>query len=184
VLPQSSGQGASCWKLPGDSVAVVPTTVQQLKFTAAQVTREKVGLEVTGLAVYRIAEPLIAFRMLNFSFPERAQEKLELLLAEAELGIAEIEIRKTRATQDLELSRTRLLRDIENAISPEAIQLTVAQQLPQLAAAFQQKMGEVHITAVDGANPFGYIASAMEGVLGLARSAGLSLGPQKKPADA
>src|SRR5262245_59304292 len=31
VLPQSSGQGASCFKLPSDSVAVVPTTVQQLK---------------------------------------------------------------------------------------------------------------------------------------------------------
>ncbi|HZF52398.1 MAG TPA: SPFH domain-containing protein [Polyangiaceae bacterium] len=434
-LMPTSGQGASCFKFPGDSVSVVPTTVQKLQFSADQVTIEKVGVEVTGLAVYRIAEPLIAFRMLNFSYPERAQEKLEELLvemfvgavrrlvanlsveecltrrkeglaeelireivpvvsghgrvddqtdkgwgiiidtieiqdvqvlseavfrnmqaryrqeqerqareaslnteravkqgeaeaaraieltklaadyeiktrrqetseqarlseiasearvtdakvsgdvtarekqiqanrhvelaklaaelelkqrrlaaeeqakldqiaaearfrevelaharqiaalhaqaeiervhreaeaetarhaaklqaaaheveifqqqaaiaqmrralAEAELGIAEIEVQKARLAQELELTKTRALREVENSISPEVIQLTVAQQLPQLAAAFQQNMGEVHITAVDGANPFGYIASAVEGVLGLARSAGLNV---------
>ncbi|XXU90981.1 hypothetical protein WMF21_25195 [Sorangium sp. So ce1099] len=53
--------------------------------------------------------------------------------------------------------------------------VTVAQQMPALAAAFQQRMGEVHITAVDGANPFGYIAAAVEGVMGLARAAGLEV---------
>ena len=31
------------------------------------------------------------------------------------------------------------------------------------------------MTAVDGSNPFGYIASAIQGVLGVARSAGLDL---------
>ena len=36
-------------------------------------------------------------------------------------------------------------------------------------------MGEVHVTAVDGANPFGFIAAAVEGVMGLARSAGLQV---------
>ena len=51
----------------------------------------------------------------------------------------------------------------------------VAHQLPAIAAAFQQKMGEVHVTAVDGANPFGYIAAAVEGVMGIARSAGLKV---------
>jgi flotillin len=441
VLPASSGQGASCFKLPGDSVAVVPTTVQKLQFSADQVTREKVGIEVTGLAVYRIAEPLIAYRMLNFSYPERAQEKLEELLAEmfvgaarrlvanlsveecltrrkegiaaelmreivpvvsgsgrvedatdqgwgividtieiqdvhvlspavfgnmqapyrqdqerqareaalsteravklgeaeasrqieltrllaeaevrsqrvttnehaslaelaaaarvaeatqtqeratqsaevettrmltlskleaelfvkqrkraaeeesrladleaearltearlaherltatrkmeaeieqvkleteaqaarhaarmaaaaqeiehyrlqaaiaesrraiaeADLAIAALEVNKAQLTQDLELSRSRALREIENVISPEVIQLAVAKQLPQLAAAFQQKMGEVHITSVDGANPFGYIASAIEGVMGLARSAGLNVPSPRAP---
>ncbi|WP_437958148.1 SPFH domain-containing protein [Sorangium sp. So ce119] len=379
-LRPTSGQGASCFKLPGDSVAVVPTTVQKLQFTADQVTLEKVGVEVTGLAVYRIVEPLIAFRMLNFSFPERAQEKLEELLvdmfagavrrlvaslsveecltrrkeglagelmreiapvvsgrgsaddatdkgwgvlidtieiqdvrilspavfgnlqahyrqeqerkareasllteravrqgeaeaqraieltklaaevelrtrrqetsekarleelasearleetrlaheqqraalsaraeiektaleaeaaaarhaarmaagaheidllqqraaiasarrlvAEAELAVAELEARKARPAQELELDRARALREIENAVSPEIIRLTVAQQMPALAAAFQQRMGEVHVTAVDGANPFGYIAAAVEGVMGLARAAGLDV---------
>ena len=83
-----SGQGASCFKLPWDSVAVVPTTVQRLQFVADQVTSEKVGVQVTGLAVYRIAAPLIAFRMLNFSYPERAQQKLEDLLVEMFVGAA------------------------------------------------------------------------------------------------
>ncbi|WP_437293320.1 SPFH domain-containing protein [Sorangium sp. So ce426] len=385
-LRPTSGQGASCFKLPGDSVAIVPTTVQKLQFTADQVTLEKVGVEITGLAVYRIAEPLIAFRMLNFSFPERAQEKLEALLvdmfagavrrlvanlsveecltrrkeglaselireivpvvsgrgsaedatdkgwgvlidtieiqdvrilspavfgnlqahyrqeqerkareasliteravrqgeaeaqraieltrlsaevelrtrrqetsekarleelasetrlketrlaheqqiaaltlraeiekttleaeaaaarhaakmaasaqeidlltqraaiagarrlvAEAELAIAEIEAKKARLTQELEIDRARALREIENTVSPEVIRLTVAQQMPALAAAFQQRMGEVHVTAVDGANPFGYIAAAVEGVMGLARAAGLEVPPARAP---
>ena len=76
VRMRSSGQGATCFKWPWDSVAVVPTSLQRLSFTADQVTLEKVGVQVTGLAVYRIAEPLIAYRVLNFSYAERAQEKL------------------------------------------------------------------------------------------------------------
>jgi uncharacterized membrane protein YraQ (UPF0718 family) len=51
----------------------------------------------------------------------------------------------------------------------------VAQRLPQLTAAFQRQRGEEHITSVDGANPFGYIAAAMAGVFGLARAAGLEV---------
>lgn len=448
----TSGQGATVFKWPWDSVAIVPTTVQRLQFTADQVTSEKVGVKVTGIVVYRIAEPLIAFRMLNFSFPERAQEKLATMmeemcigatrrlvanltveecltrrkdalaselvrevapvvsgegqledttsrgwgvivdtieiqdvrvtsaqvfanmqarfrqeqervareaelekqrsiklneasteqevelsrlsaqteirrkkqsseeearlekitgearveeqrlaqerltranqlaaerefqlakiqaeqevrqrkqladeaaaleqqqaqvrlveaklraeekqaldkqladarlvqerlrnevevsrleadaeqarhaaraaaelqeaeltraradvaeakrqLAEIEARTVELEVRKQQLLSTLELDRAARLKEIENTLSPEAIQLAVAQRLPELAQAFQQKMGEVHVTAVDGANPFGYIAAAVEGVMGLARSAGLEL--PKKPAD-
>ncbi|MBN1203787.1 MAG: SPFH domain-containing protein [Myxococcaceae bacterium] len=96
-------------------------------------------------------------------------------IAEAELAVAELETKKLRTTQELELSRAKALREIENTLSPEVIQMALARQLPQVAAAFQQKMGEVHVTAVDGANPFGYIAAAVEGVMGLARSAGLKI---------
>jgi flotillin len=101
-------------------------------------------------------------------------------IAEAELAMAEMEARKARITQDPELARVRTLKEIDNTLSPEAIQLVLAQQLPRVAAAFQQKMGEVHVTAVDGANPFGYIAAAVEGVMGLARSAGLQVPMVKK----
>lgn len=69
----SAGQGATVFKWPWDSIAIVPTTVQRLHFVADQITQEKVGVKVTGIAVYRIAEPLIASRMLNFSFPERGR---------------------------------------------------------------------------------------------------------------
>jgi uncharacterized membrane protein YqiK len=108
----------------------------------------------------------------------RAQAKVaeaRCAIAEAELAMAEMEARKARITQDPELAKVRALKEIDNTLSPEAIQLVLAQQLPQVAAAFQQKMGEVHVTAVDGANPFGYIAAAVEGVMGLARSAGLQV---------
>jgi hypothetical protein len=88
VRTKSSGQGAVCFKLPWDSVAVIPTSLQQLRFTADQVTIERVGVEVAGLAVYRIADPLIAYRVLNFSFPERAQEKLEETLTSMFVGAA------------------------------------------------------------------------------------------------
>jgi len=405
-----SGQGATIFKWPWESVSVVPTTVQRLHFVADQVTAEKAGVQVTGVAVYRIADPLIAFRMLNFSYPERAQEKLSAMmiemfigatrrlvanlsvehcmtrrkdalaselmreiapvvggtgraedrtvrgwgvvvdsieiqdvrvmsqtvfanmqarfrqelerqareaelardravkqdeaaterqielarvaasteirrekqtseeaarleklasdtrveetrlateraakqaqidserelqlrkleaetqvllgkqaaserarmqqlqadakaeaqrhamrvaaeaqaaevlvaqarvaegkrtLAELELKTVELELKKQELAHKLELDRAARLREIDNTLSPEVIQLALANRLPELAAAFQQKMGTVHVTAVDGANPFGYVAAAVEGVMGLARSAGLEL--PKKP---
>jgi flotillin len=98
-------------------------------------------------------------------------------IAEAELAVAELDSKKLNVAQELELVRAKAMRDIENTLSPEVIQMTLAQQLPQVATAFQQRMGEVHVTAVDGANPFGYIAAAVEGVMGLARSAGLKVPP-------
>ncbi len=370
VLTGSSGQGASCFKWPWDSVSIVPTTVQRLRFTADQVTSEKVGVEVTGLAVYRIAEPLIAFRMLNFSFPERASEKLEDLLsemfvgaarrlvanlrveecltrrkegiaeelmreiapvvsgsgrlddateggwgvildtieiqdvrvlsptvfanlqapyrselerrarqadqerdrvvqqgateaerqvalaritaglevrrqqkqadeqaelaslatetrlrearahaevdaarladeeavarhaaalaaatreeaiarsrvaielaraalAEAAAAVADIESRRARGALALELDRARGLREVDNLVTPEAIQLAVAKELPALAAAFQQSFGEVNITSIDGDNPLGFLAAALRSLVTLA---GVSL-PKKE----
>lgn len=86
IRRRSTGQGASCFKLPWDSVAIIPTTINRLQFTADQVTREKVGMRVTGLAVYRIVEPEIAFRMLNFSYAERASQKLAEIMREMFVG--------------------------------------------------------------------------------------------------
>jgi hypothetical protein len=100
------------------------------------------------------------------------------VLAELELKTVELETQKQQLAHQLELDRAARLRAIDNTLSPEVIQMAIAQQLPQLAAAFQQKMGEVHVTAIDGANPFGYVAAAVEGVMGLARSAGLEV-PKK-----
>jgi len=86
ILPRTSGQGASCFKWPWDSVAIIPTTINRLQFTADQVTLEKVGVQITGLAVYRIVEPELTFRMLNFSYSERASEKLGEILQEMFVG--------------------------------------------------------------------------------------------------
>jgi regulator of protease activity HflC (stomatin/prohibitin superfamily) len=86
IRRRTTGQGASCFKWPWDSVAIIPTTINRLQFTADQVTREKVGVQITGLAVYRIVEPELTFRMLNFSYSERASEKLGDILQEMLVG--------------------------------------------------------------------------------------------------
>jgi hypothetical protein len=66
----------------------VPTTLQRLEFTADQITRERTGVAVSGVAVFRIAEPLLAYRVLNFTFPEAASEKLAETLREMFVGAA------------------------------------------------------------------------------------------------
>lgn len=88
VDPRRSGQGMRIFKWPWDSVSIVPTTLQRIEFTADQVTRERVGVQVTGVAVYRIAVPLIAFRVLNFTYSEAATEKLADTLREMFVGSA------------------------------------------------------------------------------------------------
>jgi flotillin len=83
-----SGQGARVFKWPWESISIVPTTLQRIEFTADQVTRERVGVEISGIAVFRIAEPLLAVRLLNFSFAEAASEKLAATLREMFVGAA------------------------------------------------------------------------------------------------
>jgi len=67
----AAGQGGSCFRWPSDSVALVDTSVQRLQFTADQITREKVGVQVTGLAVFRIVAPLLAYRTLHLGENEQ-----------------------------------------------------------------------------------------------------------------
>jgi flotillin len=62
---KAHGQGISVFKWPSDSIAIMPTSIAKLQFAADQVTLEKVGVEVRGLAVYRIVEPLLAYRMID-----------------------------------------------------------------------------------------------------------------------
>ncbi len=83
-----SGQGRRIFKWPWDSVAIVPTTLQRIEFTADQITREHVGVAVTGIAVYRIVSPLLAARVLNFNYVEAASEKLGATLREMFVGAA------------------------------------------------------------------------------------------------
>ena len=75
-------QGGSCFLWPGDTVARVDMSVKRLQFTADQITRERTGVAVTGLAVFRVVQPLLAFRMLDLSSPEGYQ----LILREMFVG--------------------------------------------------------------------------------------------------
>lgn len=118
VRSASSGQGATCWKWPWDSVSVVPTSLQQLRFRADQVTLEKVGIEVVGLAVYRIADPLVAYRVLNFSYPERAQEKLEETLTSMFVGAARRLIANLGLEDCLQKRKSSLAIELMQEVSP------------------------------------------------------------------
>jgi len=75
----------------------------------------------------------------------------------------------------VKLAEAEATRRIESAVSPAAVRLVIAQRMPDLAAAFQQNMGHVNVTAVGGENPFGFIVAAVGGVLGMARATGLEL---------
>ncbi len=118
VRTRSSGQGATCFKLPWDSVAVIPTSLQRLRFRADQVTVERVGIEVTGLAVYRIADPLIAYRVLNFSYPERAQEKLEETLTSMFVGGARRLIANLGLDDCLQKRKVALAQELLKEVAP------------------------------------------------------------------
>ena len=110
-----SGQGVRIFKWPWDSVAIVPTTLQRIEFTADQITREHVGVAVTGIAVYRIAEPLLAFRVLNFTYAEAASEKLGATLREMFVGAA----RRLIANLSLEECLTRRKESIAGYLMEE-----------------------------------------------------------------
>jgi flotillin len=71
-----SQQGGTCFERPSDVVALVDTSVHRLQFTADQVTREKTGVRVTGLAVFRVVQPELAYRMLNLDQPSEYHEIL------------------------------------------------------------------------------------------------------------
>lgn len=118
IRRRSTGQGASCFKLPWDSVAVIPTTINRLRFTADQVTLEKVGVQVTGLAVYRIAEPELMFRMLNFSYSERAQEKLAEILTEMFVGATRRLVANLRVEDAITHRKEAIARELMSELVP------------------------------------------------------------------
>lgn len=114
----SSGQGATCFKWPWDAVAIVPTSLQRLAFRADQITRERVGVEVVGLAVYRIADPLIAYRVLNFSYPERAQQKLEETLSLMFVGATRRLVANLSVDECLQKRKTALAEELLREVAP------------------------------------------------------------------
>lgn len=76
-------QGGSVWKWPSDTVARIDTSVHRLWFTADQITRERVGVQVTGLAVFRVVAPEVAYRMLDLRDAARHQAILEQMFVGA-----------------------------------------------------------------------------------------------------
>jgi regulator of protease activity HflC (stomatin/prohibitin superfamily) len=99
-------------------VAIVPTTINRLRFVADQITREKVGVQVTGLAVYRIVEPEIAFRMLNFSFGERASQKLADILREMFVGAVRRHVANLTVEEVITRRKESIAHELVTELSP------------------------------------------------------------------
>ncbi|MCB1159135.1 MAG: hypothetical protein KDK45_16665, partial [Leptospiraceae bacterium] len=55
---KSSGQGASCFKWPRDTVFIIPTSMKEIVFKANQLTSDNVDIKVRGMVVYKINNPL------------------------------------------------------------------------------------------------------------------------------
>jgi flotillin len=70
---RTSGQGARCYKLPADTVFIIPTSLKEIVFQANQLSADNVDVRIRGMAIYRIADPLRIYTMLNFSDRQRAR---------------------------------------------------------------------------------------------------------------
>ncbi len=115
---RKSGQGQRVWKWPWSSVAIVPTSLQQIDFVADQITRERVGVSVSGVAVFRIVQPEIAFRVLNFTYGESAKEKLSQTLREMFIGAARRLIANLTLEQCLQNRKESIARFLMEEITP------------------------------------------------------------------
>lgn len=125
-----SGQGRRIFKWPWESIAIVPTTLQRIEFTADQITREHVGVVVTGIAVYRIADPLLAFRVLNFTYGEAASEKLAATMREMFIGA----VRRSVANLALDDCLTRRKDAIAGYLMQEIAPVVAGEGAPYDAA--------------------------------------------------
>jgi flotillin len=79
---KSSGQGASCFKYPRDTIFIIPTSMKEIVFKANQLTSDNVDIQVRGMIVYKINDPLKIFKLINFSNRPMAEEKLGHMIAD------------------------------------------------------------------------------------------------------
>jgi regulator of protease activity HflC (stomatin/prohibitin superfamily) len=77
-----SRQGGRCWKWPSDTVAIVPTTLKEVLFRANQITVDNVDVQLRGMVLYRISDPLTIYRLINFTNREQAEAKLGRIIAD------------------------------------------------------------------------------------------------------
>jgi len=79
---KGSGQGARCFKWPGDTVFIIPTSLKEIVFQANQLSSDNVDVRIRGIAIYRINEPQRIYTLLNFSNRQQAEEKLARMLGD------------------------------------------------------------------------------------------------------
>jgi flotillin len=112
------GPGLSTRLWPGDTFAILPTSIQRTSFVADQVTAEKVGVSITGIAVFRIAQPLLAFRMLDFEAGADGVEQLAAILREMFIGAARRLVANMTVHQCMTQRKESIAHELLREISP------------------------------------------------------------------
>jgi regulator of protease activity HflC (stomatin/prohibitin superfamily) len=79
---KTSGQGSNCFKLPRDTVFIIPTSLKEIVFQANQLSADNVDVRLRGMAIYRINEPIQIYTLLNFSNRQQAEEKLARMIGD------------------------------------------------------------------------------------------------------
>lgn len=82
ILRKSTGQGTRCFKWPGDTVILVPTSLKQLFFEASQLTLDNIHIRIRGFAIYRISNPEKTFERISFWNRPEGEKKLALMIGE------------------------------------------------------------------------------------------------------
>ncbi|MEM8641830.1 MAG: SPFH domain-containing protein [Cyanobacteria bacterium P01_G01_bin.54] len=79
---RSSGQGAQCFKLPGDTVVIIPSSLKQIVFQSNQLTVDNVDVRIRGIVIYRIFDPLKINAKINFFNRQAAENKLARMVGD------------------------------------------------------------------------------------------------------
>ena len=107
---KSSGQGSSCFKYPRDTIFIIPTSMKEIVFKANQLTSDNVDIQVRGMIVYKIIDPLKIFKLINFSNRPMAEEKLGHMIADMCRSYVK-ELVATQTVEDCMRKRTEGIAD-------------------------------------------------------------------------
>ncbi|MBI5524753.1 MAG: hypothetical protein HY897_00310 [Deltaproteobacteria bacterium] len=114
---RSSGQGATCFKLPWDTVAILPTSFKEVTFEANQITSDNVDVRIRGMAVYHVADPLKTYTLVNFSFRERAEAKLAATITDICRSTAKWLVANMTVDECIRRRREEIAESLKNEVS-------------------------------------------------------------------
>ncbi|MDM8558670.1 SPFH domain-containing protein [Candidatus Parabeggiatoa sp. HSG14] len=133
---KNSGQGASCFKWPRDTVFIIPTSLKEIVFQANQLSADNVDIRLRGMAIYHINNPAQIYTMLNFSNRQKAEEKLARMIGDlcrstskwlvANMGIEEcMRKRKEDIAEALKNEVSRIVGDKEKGWGVEIVTIDI-----------------------------------------------------------
>ena len=82
LIAKSSGQAKRCFKWPGDTVVIIPTSLKQLIFESGQITLDNIHVRIRGSAIYRITKPEKTYERISFWDRTEGEKKLARIIGE------------------------------------------------------------------------------------------------------